>query len=264
MDHGAELLGNVAEALAVVGVVNLVHYVLEAFHFGGRGPGSCLQHSQSAVALGCQLLEGVHRLADCLRCKVGNNIFQHGVAFAGVLGLLPGVLHSVAEPVGCPLCVFKLLPVLAQFSRQAADPACELLGLVGAFALFEHEVGVFPLQCFEIVLLLAYGTLQRLVCVGGVVLRVDQVSGGPFGRFEGVAVFVQLVAQVLDPAGELPGLVGAFPAAHDIVSVSALQAPEHGLLSADLVGQPCGSSGAFQRFLAHFLQPVNSLPDRLL
>ena len=75
MDHRTELLGNVAEALAVVGVVNLVHYALEAFHFGGRDPGSCLQHSQSAVSLGCQLLEGVHRLADCLRCKVGNNIF---------------------------------------------------------------------------------------------------------------------------------------------------------------------------------------------
>ena len=130
--------------------------------------------------------------------------------------------------------------------------------------MFEHEVGVFPLQRFEIALLFAYSPLKCFVCVGGVVLRVDQVSGGTFGRFEGVAVFVQLVAQVLDLAGELPGLVGAFPAAHDIVSISTLQAPEHGLLSADFVGQPCGSSGAFQRFLAHFLQPVNGLPDRLL
>ena len=33
LDHCAELFGHVAEALAVVGVVNLVHNVLEALHF---------------------------------------------------------------------------------------------------------------------------------------------------------------------------------------------------------------------------------------
>ena len=193
LDHGAELFGHVAEALAVVGVVNLVHNVLEALHFGGRGPGSGLQHSQSGVALGRQFLEGFHRLVDRLGCKVSNNIFQNGVAFAGVLGLLPGVLHGVTETVGGLLRVVEPLPVLVQFPGQAADPPRELLGFVGAFALFEHEVGVFPLQRFEVALLLAYGFLQGLVGVAGVALRVDQVSGGTLGSFEGVPVLVQFV-----------------------------------------------------------------------
>ena len=59
--------------------------------------------------------------------------------------------------------------------------------------MFEHEVGVFPLQRFEVALLLAYGFLQGLVGVAGVALRVDQVSGGTLGSFEGVPVLVQFV-----------------------------------------------------------------------